>query len=532
MVEAKKILKDWRIIVLIIAVIISFIAIQPKIFGMNGAQVVYISPDSLIGNLSNNGATTFNTGSIVTSINGRSVSDSAQFYSLLNQTAQVNTTVTIGYENQVFPYVYSQNTVQIFISKDSPLNSSIIQVQDVQPTNLNYGLDLIGGTQITIAPNSTNYTSATVSNLLAVLQTRLNTYGISGISISQFATLNGANFIMISMPNVGESQALSLITNQGKFYAKVGNITVFNSTVPGDGVIQNGVCVTSGCPYGGEQLPTLTNGAYQFSFGIELTKLAAQNFANATKNLTGSALNPGYLSKPITLYLNNKQISSLQISDNLKGAAQQNILITGSGSSYNQAYNQMKTLQAVLESGSLPTPIKLISVNAVSSSNGQQFINQIYILLAGAFIAVAIVVFVRYNWNYKVASLILITSLAEIFIVFGVAAMIKWSLDIPSMAGIIASIGISVDDQIIITDEIIRGSRKTEFANVKRRVERAFFIIVVSFLSFGAIMLPLFFSTASLFTGFALTTILAAFIGLLITRPAYAKMIALVRGET
>lgn len=532
MVEAKRILKDWRIIVLILAIVISFIAIQPNILGNSGAQIIYLSPNSLLGNLSNNGATTLTTGSIVTSINGHSVSDAARFYSILNSSALNNATVTIDYKNQVFPYVYSSGSVQVFVSKNSPLNSSLIQVQNIQTTNLNYGLDLVGGTQITIAPNSTNYTASTVSNLLAVLQTRLNTYGISGININQFSTLNGANFIMISMPNVGESQALSLITNQGKFYAKVGNTTVFNSSVPNDGVVQNGVCVTSGCPYGGEQSPTLSNGAYQFSFGIELTKLAAQSFANSTRNLTQSAVNPGYLSKPITLYLNNKQISSLQIADNLRGIAQQNILITGSGTSYNQAYNQMKTLQAVLESGSLPTPIKLISVNAVSSSSGQQFINQIYILLAGAFIAVAIVVFIRYNFNYKVASLILMTSLAEIFIVFGVAALIKWNLDIPSIAGIIASIGISVDDQIIITDELIRGSRKTEYAALKRRVERAFFIIVVSFLSFGAIMLPLFFSTASLFTGFALTTILAALIGLLITRPAYARMVAIVRGDS
>ncbi len=109
----------------------------------------------------------------------------------------------------------------------------------------------------------------------------------------------------------------------------------------------------------------------------------------------------------------------------------------------------------------------------------------------------------------------------------GVAAAIKWTLDVPSIAGIIASVGISVDDQIIITDEIIRGKNKLEYATIKKRVQRAFFIIFVSFFSFAAIMFPLFFSTASLFTGFALTTILASLIGLLITRPTYARILSI-----
>jgi Preprotein translocase subunit SecD len=100
---------------------------------------------------------------------------------------------------------------------------------------------------------------------------------------------------------------------------------------------------------------------------------------------------------------------------------------------------------------------------------------------------------------------------------------------VPSIAGIIASIGVSVDDQIIITDEILRGSSSVEFTNIKKRIRRAFFIIYVSFFSFAAIMFPLFFSTSTLFTGFALTTILAMLVGLLVTRPAYGQIITKIK---
>ncbi len=520
-----ELLKDWRVLVMLIAVVIAFLAIQPNITNVQGAQVIYLAPTSYLGNLSAVGATTFGTGSIVTSVNGVGVANAQQFYALLNSSDKINTTLRIGYENQIFPYIYKSSSVSIFVTKATVLNSSYVQVQDVPSTNLQYGLDIIGGTQITVAPNSTTNTNSTVmSNLQNVIQTRLNTFGLSGVSVSLVQTLSQGSFIMISMPNVGESQALALIQNQGVFYAKIGNQTVFNGTNKSEGILT--VCLTSSCPYGGVVTPSLSNGQYTFSFGIELSALAAQNFANATKTLP---VRGGFLSLPIVLYLNGKQISSLSISSNLKGQRQQDILITGSAASQAQALDQMKTLQSVFESGSLPIPIKIVSIDSVSSSTGSQFVGQIYLLLIAAVIAISLVVFIRYK-DVRVSSMILLTSLAEIFIVIGVAALIHWTLDIPSIAGIIASIGISVDDQIIITDEIIRGSAQMEFAAVKKRVKRAFFIIFVSFFSFSAIMFPLLFSTASLFSGFALTTILASLIGILITRPAFAQIISKVKG--
>jgi Preprotein translocase subunit SecD len=216
---------------------------------------------------------------------------------------------------------------------------------------------------------------------------------------------------------------------------------------------------------------------------------------------------------------------STNILTNFNGA----ITIEGSGVDQQQATSNMKTLQAIMQSGSLPVPLKVVSINSVSPTAGSQFINQIYLLLLVAFVLVSIVIFLRYK-DYKVSSLILLTSITEIFIVIGVAAAIHWTLDIPSMAGIIASIGISVDDQIIITDEMRRGSSQEEYAVTKKRISRAFFIIFVSFFSFAAIMFPLLFSTASLFAGFALTTILASLIGLLVTRPAFARIISRLEG--
>ena len=268
---------------------------------------------------------------------------------------------------------------------------------------------------------------------------------------------------MVSMPNVGESQALSLIQNQGKFYATIGNVTVFNSSNSSDSILD--VCLSSGCPFGVYQPPSASNG-YQFQFGIQLASGAAKNFEDAVKTLKPSTTNPGYFNKRIHLYLNGvEQGQPLLISENILTNFNGAITIEGSGTDQQQATADMKTLQAVMQSGSLPVPLKIVSISSVSPTAGSQFINQIYILLLIAFILVSVVIFLRYR-DYKISSLILITSITEIFIVIGVAAVIHWTLDIPSMAGIIASIGISVDDQIIITDEMRRGSSQIAYAGL------------------------------------------------------------------
>ncbi|MCL4373047.1 hypothetical protein M1384_03220 [Candidatus Parvarchaeota archaeon] len=524
---AKSIFYDWRIILMIVLVVVSFLAIQPNITNVNGAQVVYMPVNSYIGNLSSRGVIGLQTGSVITAVDGVPVHNVQQFYSQLNKSAIVNTSLSITYEKEIFPYLFESNTTKIFVEPGTVFNSSTIQTQNIPYTHLNYGLDIIGGTQIEVVPNSTNYNTSILSKLETTLSKRLDVYGISGTTVNTVQALSGKSFIMVSMPNIGESQALSLIQNQGKFYATIGNFTVFNSSNSSESILD--VCLSSGCPFGVYQTPSASNG-YQFQFGIQLASGAAKNFELAVKSLKPSTTSPGYFNRRIHLYLNGvQQGQPLLISENILTNFNGAITIEGGGVDQQQAATDMKTLQAVMQSGSLPVPLKIISISSVSPTAGSQFINQIYILLLIAFLLVSIVIFLRYR-DYKISSLILLTSITEIFIVIGVAAAIHWTLDIPSMAGIIASIGISVDDQIIITDEMRRGSSQLEYAVTKKRISRAFFIIFVSFFSFAAIMFPLLFSTASLFAGFALTTILASLIGLLVTRPAYAKIIGKIEG--
>ena len=116
---------------------------------------------------------------------------------------------------------------------------------------------------------------------------------------------------------------------------------------------------------------------------------------------------------------------------------------------------------------------------------------------------------------------LLLTSISEVIIILGIASFIKWNLDLPSIAGILATIGTGIDQQIIILDE----ARQSLFLSIKQRLKRAFTIILGAYFTALAALLPLLWAVAGLFKGFAITTIIGITAGVLITRPAFTDMI-------
>ena len=114
---------------------------------------------------------------------------------------------------------------------------------------------------------------------------------------------------------------------------------------------------------------------------------------------------------------------------------------------------------------------------------------------------------------------------SEVAILLGFASFIGWRLDLAGIAGIIIAVGTGVDDQIVIVDETLNRKKKTEIVAWKDKIKKAFFIIMTAYFTTVVAMLPLWFSGAGLLKGFALTTVVGVSIGVLITRPAFAKIL-------
>ena len=114
-------------------------------------------------------------------------------------------------------------------------------------------------------------------------------------------------------------------------------------------------------------------------------------------------------------------------------------------------------------------------------------------------------------------------TLGFLVLILGFAALVGWNLDLAAIAGIIAAVGTGVDDQIVITDEVMYGRKNQE--HWLKRMKNAFFIIFAAYFTMLVAMLPLWFLGAGVLRGFALTTIVGVTIGVFVTRPAYAKML-------
>src|SRR3989344_4582779 len=180
----------------------------------------------------------------------------------------------------------------------------------------------------------------------------------------------------------------------------------------------------------------------------------------------------------------------------------------------------MKKLQTVLITGSLPYKLTIVKLDTISPVLGDTFIRMILLAGLAALIVVAIIIFIRYR-RWKASLALLFTSFSELVIILGVASLIGWNLDLPSIAGILATIGTGVDSQIVILDEARKGLQ----TSIKEKIKRALFVIFSSYAASLASLLPLYWAGAGLFKGFALTTIIGITAGVFISRPAFAEMI-------
>ena len=112
---------------------------------------------------------------------------------------------------------------------------------------------------------------------------------------------------------------------------------------------------------------------------------------------------------------------------------------------------------------------------------------------------------------------------SEILLILGFAALVRWNLDLASLAGILVSVGTGVDDLIVFADNAIRRYKKFD-----KRMEEATHIVLTSWITTTVAMIPLFFLGLGLLKGFALTTIAGITIGVFITRPVYREIIKMI----
>jgi preprotein translocase subunit SecD len=501
MVCGGKIMKfTWRIWFLIIVLIISIISIRPSF--EKGVLIKSVEQNS----------TAFESGlrqgQIIKQIDGKQVSSIEEYTSLIQKFPANEKTKLIITTDEQESILFTKNKPEITIS-------------NLPSTRIKFGLDLQGGSRALVNSEEKQFTTQELSDLIEITKERLNVYGLKEVIVKPISDLAGNNFMLIEIAGATPSELKELIAKQGKFEAKIGNEIVF---VGGENDIthvgrtgQDALITECFEVQGGE--------ACNFRFLIFLSEKAAQRHAQITSDLTINESSGGqYLSKQIDFYVDGVKTSSLNIGADLKGKVATQIQITGSevGATRQEAFDsaktEMKKLQTILITGSLPYKLNIAKLDTISPLLGGQFLITILIAGVSAICLVGVVIFIRYR-KIKNSFALLFTSFSEIIIILGVASFIGWNLDLPSFAGILAVIGTGVDQQIVILDE----SRERKLS-IKERLKRALFIIVSAYFTSLVALLPLYWAGAGLLKGFAITTIIGITTAVLITRPAFADI--------
>jgi preprotein translocase subunit SecD len=377
-------------------------------------------------------------------------------------------------------------------------------------------------------------TDQTLETAQGVLDRRINQGGLTGGGASIVRSATGQNFIVVEVPNANRSEVLDLIGEPGRvqvvagYPVEGGNGTTYRR----DEVLTQGdfTDITPARRGQGQNPPYVQ---------VTLTDDAAERYVQAmnengfTTEGVGQCFwqqdpdDPGWC---LYTVVDGETTYAASMGDDLAPLLRpgQN----GDVAFYSNPTFRMQTsnfsdaqeLKINLESGALPTTLDVQSELFLAPSLAQQF--KPLALLTGlvAWLVVSGVVFYRYR-EVKVAVPLLLTAVAEVFLLLGFAAAIGLALDLSHIAGLIAVIGTGVDDLVIIADEILqRGEIKTGRV-FKNRFRKAFWVIGAAAATTIIAMSPLAVLSLGDLQGFAIVTIVGVLIGVLVTRPAYGDVL-------
>ncbi len=191
--------------------------------------------------------------------------------------------------------------------------------------------------------------------------------------------------------------------------------------------------------------PRMNNQTNETVVSFTLDRVGAKRFGKATSTGIG---------KQLAIVLDGKIISAPIIQDTI---ASGNGQISG-GFTFQSATD----LALLLRSGALPAPLNIIEERTVGPDLGQDSINAGMFALIIGFLLVIVFMFVK----YKIFGLITnITLIVNLILLLGILTLFEATLTLPGIAGIILTVGMAVDANVLIFERI-----KEESKNEKNNI--------------------------------------------------------------
>jgi len=389
---------------------------------------------------------------------------------------------------------------------------------------MKFGLDINGGVYVVLEADSEDIAGLSDEDLKqvmdqtrAVLDNRVNAMGISEATVS----LEGDHRLRVEMPGVEDAQeAIEQIgrTAQLSFVLADGTIVL-----TGEDVKEAGVDTDT------------TNGGYKITLGF--TSEGTSKFADATRKASSGQVVPmadlkemGIDGKCIMITLDDEIITAPTVSETINSSSCE---ITSAGGGYSK--EEASTTAALIRGGALPISLHEITSSVQTATIGENALDKSIVAGAIGLGLVFILMICMYNVLGVFASIALaLYVLLVLWSMVGLGSV----LTLPGIAGIILSIGMAVDANVIIfariKEEISYG--KTIRVAVDQGFKHALTTVLDAQITTLIACVILYEIGSTSVKGFALTLMIGIvvsiftavvitqlFVGLLASSPKYAK---------
>ena len=199
-----------------------------------------------------------------------------------------------------------------------------------------------------------------------------------------------------------------------------------------------------------------SSNAGQWVVNLDMTKDGRKRWSK----FTGSNID-----RQVAIILDNKVFMAPVVRDKISSGSTQ---ISGFAN-----MQEAKDIAGILKAGELPAPINIIQTNYVGPSLGEDSINSGAQSMLAGLCLVLIFMFIYYNGSGMIANVALIFNL---IIVFGVLVSMNAILTLPGIAGLLLTVGMTVDANVIIFERIREeiNSGKKSFNAMNSGYKRAF----------------------------------------------------------
>ena len=367
----------------------------------------------------------------------------------------------------------------------------------------------------------------TMGQTLEIVRRRIDEAGTREPSIQR----QGTDRVLIQVPGVGSAQevidligttaqltfnAVIAVTGDANQSPGTGNIIAPDAENPGQFYIIEKRAVVTGEELVNAQLDFDQNGSPAVAFRFNTA--AARKFGDYTLENIGS---------PFAIVLDGEVISAPRIQSHIPGGSG---IITG-----NFGVEEATNLAILLRAGALPAKLTILEERTVGPELGQDSIDAGKIACIVAGIAILIFMVLSYGLFGLFADIALIVNVG---LIFGLLSIIGATLTLPGIAGIVLTIGMAVDANVIIFERIREELKTAKGAAraIELGYEKAMSSIVDANITTFMTAVILFFVGSGPVSGFAVTLgfgiLTSVFTAIFVTRSLISIWFARARPKT